>query len=55
VSGWLILCLSAFWYLPEHDVVAPVIVALAAGAMLLFSYQGSVTRWLGVLPAPQPD
>ncbi|HET6209852.1 MAG TPA: hypothetical protein VFD94_05695 [Jatrophihabitans sp.] len=55
VSGWLILCLSAFWYLLEHDVVAPVIVALAAGAMLLFSYQGSVTRWLGVLPAPQPD
>lgn len=56
VSGWLILCLSAFWYLRGHaGTVVPLVVALAAGAMLLLSYQRSVTRWLGVLPPAQPD
>ncbi len=56
VSGWLILCLSAFWYLRGHaGTLVPLVVALAAGAMLLLSYQRSVTRWLGVLPAAQPD
>src|SRR6185437_11280980 len=45
VSGWLILCLSAFWYLRGHaNAVVPVTVALAAGAMLLLGYQRSVTR-----------
>jgi hypothetical protein len=56
VSGWLILCLSAFWYLRGHaGTVVPLAVALAAGAMLLLSYQRSVTRWLGVLFPAQPD
>jgi hypothetical protein len=56
VAGWLILCLSAFWYLRGHASAAvPVTVALAAGAMLLLSYQASVTRWLGVLLPAQPD
>lgn len=55
VSGWLILCLSAFWYLRgQSQIIAPVM-ALAAAAMLLLSYQRSVTRWLGVLLPPQPD
>ena len=56
VSGWLILCLSAFWYLRGHaGATVPLAVALAAGAMLLLSYQRSVTRWLGVLLPAQPD
>lgn len=56
VSGWLILCLSAFWYLRGHaNAVLTVTVALVAGAMLLLSYQHSVTRWLGVLLPAQPD
>lgn len=55
ISGWVILGLSAFWYLRGHASAAvPVSVALAAAAMLLLSYHRSVTRWLGVLPAPQP-
>jgi hypothetical protein len=55
MSGWVILGLSAFWYLRGHASAAvPVSVALAAAAMLLLSYHRSVTQWLGVLPAPQP-
>ena len=56
VCGWVILCLSAFWYLRGHtSAVVPGTVALAAGAMLLLGYQRSVTRWLGVLLPAQPD
>ena len=56
VAGWTTLALSAFWYLRGHVVLAvPIIVALAAAAMLMCSYQRSVSYWLGVLPAVQPD
>jgi hypothetical protein len=56
VSGWLILYQSAFWYLRgQAGTIVPLVVALAAAAMLLLSYQGSVTRWLGVLRPAQPD
>jgi hypothetical protein len=56
VSGWVILGLSAFWYLRGHASAAvPVTVGLVAAVMLLLSYQRSVTRWLGVLLPPQPS
>lgn len=55
VGGWGTLLLAAFWYLRgELNPIAPVIMAIAALAMLMLCYQRSVTRWLGVLPAPQP-
>jgi hypothetical protein len=55
LSGWAIVGLSAFWYLRGHASSAVAVsVGLAAAAMLLLSYQRSVTRWLGVLPPPQP-
>jgi hypothetical protein len=56
VSGWTIVGLSAFWYLRGHaSSTIAVVVALAAVAMLMLSYQRSVTRWLGVLLPPQPS
>ncbi|MDQ2838692.1 MAG: hypothetical protein M3Y42_20535 [Actinomycetota bacterium] len=56
VSGWATLILAAFWLLiGQTNPVAPLIIAVAAALMLLLSYQRTVTRWLGVLPAPQPD
>ena len=56
VSGWLIIDLSAFWYLRGHASSAVVVsIGVAAAAMLLLSYQRSVTRWLGVLLPPQPS
>ena len=56
ISGWLILCMSAFWCLRgQAGTIVPAVVALVAAAMLLLSYQRSVTRWLGVLLPPQPD
>jgi hypothetical protein len=55
VSGWAIIGLSAFWYLRGHASSAVAVsVGVAAAAMLLLSYQRSVTRWLGVLLPPQP-
>ncbi len=56
VAGWTALILTAFWYLRGNvNVAAPLIMACAAAAMLTLAYHGSVTRWLGVLPSPQPS
>lgn len=51
-----ILVLSGFWWL-RGDVNAgiPIVLGLLALVMLALSYQRSVTRWIGVLPAPQPE
>ena len=56
VAGWGILLQSAFWLIRgEVNHVAPLIVGVAAAVMLVLSYQSRVTRWLGVLPTPQPE
>lgn len=56
VAGWTALMLSAFWYLRgQVNVSVSLIIAVAAALMLALAYQRSVTHWLGVLPAPQPD
>jgi hypothetical protein len=56
VSGWVVIDLAAFWLLRGHASSAVALsVGVAAVAMLLLSYQRSVTRWLGVLPPPQPS
>lgn len=56
VGGWACLILSAYWL--ENSSVkwfVPVGVAVAAAAMLFGAYSRTATRWLGVLPAPQPE
>jgi hypothetical protein len=56
VGGWAILILAAFWYVgADIRPIVPIIVAVVAAVMLLLSYTPSVTRWLGVLPPPQPS
>ena len=56
IAGWGILLLSTFWLIRgEVNHAAPLIVGLAAAVMLALSYQRRVTRWLGVLPTPQPE
>lgn len=56
IGGWMGLILSAYW-LEDSSVrwFVPVGVALVAGVMLFALYTRAVTRWLGVLPAPQPE
>jgi hypothetical protein len=51
-----VLALSAFWWLRTGvDDVVPLVLAAFSLSMLALSYQASVTRWLGVLPAAQPE
>lgn len=55
-TGWTTLMLSAFWYLRgQVTVFIPLVIAAAATIILTCAYQAKVTRWLGVLPVPQPD
>lgn len=56
VTGWTVLALCGFWWL-RSDVTAlmPLFLAVLTLAMLALCYQRRVTRWLGVLPAAQPE
>ncbi len=55
-AGWTVLALCGFWWLQASvEVLVPLILGLLSLAMLVLSYQASVTRWLGVLPAAQPE
>lgn len=55
-GGWTTVLLSGFWLLDGNvQAVVPIVLAVAAATMLFFSYQQSVTYWLGVLPSPQPE
>ena len=50
------LALCGFWWLQASvDGLVPLVVALLSLGMLALCYQASVTRWLGVLPAAQPE
>lgn len=56
VAGWTVLALCAFWWVQAPvTALVPLLLALLSLAMLVLSYQASVTRWLGVLPAAQPE
>ena len=53
---WTILGFSAFWSTQDAaPTFIPIVLAVAALAILTLSYQRSLTRWLGVLPPPQPE
>jgi hypothetical protein len=55
-AGWTVLALCGFWWLQASvEAAVPLIVALLSLGMLVLAYQASVTRWLGVLPAAQPE
>ncbi|MEO7261497.1 MAG: hypothetical protein ABI047_09625 [Jatrophihabitantaceae bacterium] len=55
-AGWTVLALCGFWWLQTAvNGLAPLVLALLSLSMLAMCYQASVTRWLGVLPAAQPE
>ena len=56
IAGWTVLTVCGFWWLrgTVNDLV-PLLIAAASLGMLALCYQASVTRWLGVLPAAQPE
>jgi hypothetical protein len=56
VAGWTVIALCGFWWSQATvNGLVPVVLALSSLAMLVLCYQASVTRWLGVLPAAQPE
>jgi hypothetical protein len=55
-GGWIALGMSLYWWHSNHvQGVFPVMVGLTSAAMLAAMYDPRVTRWVGVLPPPQPD
>lgn len=56
-AGWTNLFISGYWWQSERNVPAwlPWSTALVTVVMLMLAYTPSVTRWLGVLPPPQPE
>ncbi|HST47035.1 hypothetical protein [Jatrophihabitans sp.] len=55
-AGWTVLALCGFWWFQASvQALIPLIVGLLSLGMLVLCYQASVTRWLGVLPAAQPE
>ena len=55
-GGWITLGMCFFWWHSNNvqDFI-PIFVGIAAAAMLFAMYDPKVSRWLGVLPTPQPD
>ncbi len=55
-AGWPVLALCAFWWVQASvTALVPLLIALLSLGMLVLCYQAGVTRWLGVLPAAQPE
>lgn len=56
IAGWTVLTVCGFWWLQAAvNGLVPLLMAAASLGMLALCYQASVTRWLGVLPAAQPE
>jgi hypothetical protein len=56
VAGWTVIALCGFWWSQgATNRLLPLLIGLLALAMLALCYQRSVTRWLGVVPAAQPE
>ena len=56
IAGWTVIALCGFWWLQAAvNGWVPLVIALLSLSMLALCYQASVTRWLGVLPAVQPE
>jgi hypothetical protein len=56
VAGWTVIAVCGFWWSQGTVTrLMPLVIGLLALGMLALSYHRSVTRWLGVLPAAQPE
>lgn len=56
IAGWVVLTVCGFWWLQTTvNSLVPLVLAAASAGMLAMAYQASVTHWLGVLPAAQPE
>ena len=56
IAGWAVLLVCGFWWLQAAvTALVPLVLAAASLGMLALAYHASVTRWLGVLPAAQPE
>jgi hypothetical protein len=56
IAGWTVLTVCGFWWLQSTvNGLVPLVMAAASLCMLALAYQAVVTRWLGVLPAAQPE
>jgi len=57
IGGGLVVFLSCYWLMVSEVPWRwlPPVVGVAGLAILALSYQQSVTTWLGVLRAPQPE
>ncbi|MCW2491430.1 MAG: hypothetical protein JWN47_794 [Frankiales bacterium] len=55
-ANWAVVGLSVYWWRqPSVPPFIPIALGLVALASLIALYQASITRWLGVLPAAQPE
>lgn len=56
VGTWTTIGFSVFWWREDRiPAFIPLVTGLLALAVLVLSYQASITRWLGVRPPPQPE
>lgn len=56
VAGWTVIAMCGFWWSQATvSRLMPLVIGLFSLGMLALCYQRSVTRWLGVLPAAQPE
>lgn len=57
IAGWTTLFLCAWWTQADTRIRPwlPWSVGVVVVAMMLLAYAPRVTRWLGVLPVPQPE
>lgn len=56
VGTWTTIGFSVFWSREDRiPGFIPAVTGLIAAAVLVLSYQASITRWLGVRPPPQPE
>jgi hypothetical protein len=54
-AGWAVLGFTAYWSTQDVPGFLPIVLGLAGAVVLLLAYHPSMTRWLGVLPPPQPE
>jgi hypothetical protein len=54
-AAWAVLGFSAYWTTQDVPVFIPIVLGLAGAAVLVLAYHPTLTRWLGVLPPPQPE
>ena len=54
-AAWTVLGFSAYWMTQDVLAFIPIVLGLAGASVLVLAYHPTLTRWLGVLPPPQPE